>query len=184
MTFRKYSGFDKNTTSRVSTDGNGRVIKRPTPEFSEENTVKVNVGATTTGEPETNASVTNSGTETDVVLNFTIPRGKDGQDGDDGNNATEPSFTVHAESGSDAAAYISGSPPNWLISLVLPRGEKGDKGDVGDPTLEGPMGPAGPAGPPGTCEFDHSQFITEAPSDGQPYVRYMNAWYPLSNFVS
>ena len=47
-------------------------------------TVSVNVGKTTTGEPGTNASVTNSGDETNVVLNFTIPRGNTGPQGPQG----------------------------------------------------------------------------------------------------
>ena len=47
-------------------------------------TVSVNVGETTTGEPGTNASVTNSGDETNVVLNFTIPRGNPGPAGSQG----------------------------------------------------------------------------------------------------
>ena len=47
-------------------------------------TVSVNVGKTTTGEPGTNASVTNSGDETNVVLNFTIPRGNTGPTGKQG----------------------------------------------------------------------------------------------------
>jgi hypothetical protein len=47
-------------------------------------TVSVNVGETTTGEPGTNASVTNSGDETNVVLDFTIPRGKTGPQGPQG----------------------------------------------------------------------------------------------------
>jgi hypothetical protein len=42
----------------------------------------VTVGATTTGNPGTNAEVTNSGTSTAPVLNFTIPRGADGVDAD------------------------------------------------------------------------------------------------------
>ena len=47
-------------------------------------TVSVNVGETTTGEPGTNANVTNSGDETNVVLNFTIPRGDPGPAGKQG----------------------------------------------------------------------------------------------------
>lgn len=47
-------------------------------------TVSVNVGETATGEPGTNASVTNSGDETNVVLNFTIPRGNPGPTGKQG----------------------------------------------------------------------------------------------------
>ena len=35
----------------------------------------VTVGTVTTGEPGTDALVTNSGTENAAVLNFTIPRG-------------------------------------------------------------------------------------------------------------
>lgn len=39
------------------------------------------VGTVTTGAPGTSATVTNSGTSTDAVLNFTIPRGDKGEDG-------------------------------------------------------------------------------------------------------
>lgn len=39
------------------------------------------VGTTTTGNPGTNASVTNSGTTTNVVLDFTIPKGDTGATG-------------------------------------------------------------------------------------------------------
>jgi len=42
----------------------------------------VTVGTTTTGAAGTNASVTNSGTSSAAVLNFTIPRGEKGETGD------------------------------------------------------------------------------------------------------
>lgn len=48
----------------------------------------IKIGSVTTGEPGTNASVTNSGTASNVVLNFTLPRGNNGKDG---------SVTVDAE---------------------------------------------------------------------------------------
>ncbi len=41
----------------------------------------IKIGSVTTGEPGTNASVTNSGTASNVVLDFTLPRGNDGADG-------------------------------------------------------------------------------------------------------
>ena len=41
----------------------------------------ITVGETTTGDPGTNASVTNSGTNENVILNFTIPRGNTGDAG-------------------------------------------------------------------------------------------------------
>ena len=47
-------------------------------------TVSVEVESTTTGEPGTNAQVTNSGTSQNVKLNFTIPRGEKGDKGDKG----------------------------------------------------------------------------------------------------
>lgn len=42
----------------------------------------ITVGTTTTGEAGTNASVTNSGTSSNAVFNFTIPQGAKGDDGD------------------------------------------------------------------------------------------------------
>ena len=42
---------------------------------TDSNTVTVNVGTTTTGLPGTNAQVTNSGTDKNVILNFVIPSG-------------------------------------------------------------------------------------------------------------
>ena len=62
----------------------------------------VTVGSTTTGEPGTNASVTNSGTSSDAVLDFVIPRGLQGPQGakgdtgDTGPAGTTPSITVTA----------------------------------------------------------------------------------------
>lgn len=44
-----------------------------------DNATKVSVGTTITGEAGTQANVTNSGTSSDVVLNFTIPRGDQGE---------------------------------------------------------------------------------------------------------
>ena len=44
----------------------------------------IRIGSVTTGAAGSNASVTNSGTTSDVVLNFTLPRGKDGTGGGGG----------------------------------------------------------------------------------------------------
>jgi hypothetical protein len=46
--------------------------------------VTADVGSTATGEPGTEAIVTNSGTTQEMVLDFVIPRGADGADGVDG----------------------------------------------------------------------------------------------------
>lgn len=71
----------------------------------------VTVGTTTTGEPGTDASVTNSGTSSAAVLNFTIPKGAKGDTGATG--ATGPQG---------------------------PKGDKGDKGDTGEQGPAGSAG--------------------------------------------
>ena len=67
-------------------------------------TVSVNVGETTTGESGTNASVTNSGDETNVVLNFTIPRGKTGPQGPQGKPGADGKTGPQGPAGPGVAA--------------------------------------------------------------------------------
>ncbi len=43
---------------------------------------RINIGTVTTANPDEAASVTNSGTPNDVILDFVIPRGETGQSGD------------------------------------------------------------------------------------------------------
>jgi hypothetical protein len=116
MTYRRHSNLKAGQFSRTSITGAGNVIKR--------------AGSGGGGEgPQGPAGPAG-------------PAGQDGEDGIDGIDGVSPEppfFTISAESGDHAAAYISGSHPNWHITLVLQRGEKGDAGDVG------------PQGPPGTC---------------------------------
>ena len=90
-------------------------------------TVSVNVGETTTGEPSTNARVTNSGDETNVVLNFTIPRGKTGSQGPQG---------VPGATGPQGPQGVPGA-----------TGKTGPQGTQGVPGATGKTGPQGPAGP-------------------------------------
>lgn len=180
MPYRRSSGVKYSKSSRSAVTGKGNVVTKPRgPTGGEGGDLTVNVGTTTTGEPETSAIVTNSGTETDAVLNFTIPRGKDGDDG----QCQAPNFTVHGESGDNSAAYISGSYPSLHINFVIQRGEKGDKGDMGD---------SGNATYNyyyyySSCECpppDLSGYIQEAPNDGQPYVRINGGWSPLYNYAT
>lgn len=63
----------------------------------------VTVGMTTTGAPGTQASVTNSGTANDVVLDFTIPRGDDGA----GSSYTLPVATASTLGGVKIGSGIS-----------------------------------------------------------------------------
>lgn len=89
----------------------------------------VSVGMVITGEPGSQAYVTNSGTNSDAVFNFTIPRGNDGTPG---------------ETGPEGPQGIQG--PKGDQGETGPQGPKGDAGAAGS---QGPKGDTGPAGAPG-----------------------------------
>lgn len=101
----------------------------------------VSVGTTTTGEAGTDASVTNSGTSSDAVLNFTIPRGadgapgadgRDGTDGQDGASATvSVGTTTTGAAGTDASVTNSGTPSDAVLNFAIPRGADGQDGADG-----------------------------------------------------
>lgn len=93
----------------------------------------ITVGQTTTGNPGTNASVTNVGTNENAILNFTIPEGMTGPTGPQGIQG------LRGETG-----------PTGPIGPQGPQGETGPQGIQG---LTGETGPAGPAGPAGTTQI-------------------------------
>ena len=72
----------------------------------------VTVGTVTTGEPGTDAIVTNSGTESAAVLEFIIPKGENGEGVPDGGTAGQ--LLSKTETGT---AWIdppqSGVQPDW-----------------------------------------------------------------------
>ena len=80
----------------------------------------VTVG-TTTGAPGTNASVTNSGTAENAILNFTIP---DGQNGKTPVVTVEPTTTLDA--GQPATATAIPTSDGVQIDFGIPQGESGD----------------------------------------------------------
>ena len=85
----------------------------------------IEIGETTTGEPGTPANVTNSGTNTAPVLNFTIP------EGEKGDAATIQVGTVTAsEPGSEPQVKNSGTENAAVFDFVLPRGQTGPTGQA------------------------------------------------------
>lgn len=132
----------------------------------------VRVGTVSTGAPGTQAAVNNSGTETDAVLNITIPRGGDGENGKDGNN------------GKDGAPGAKGADgATWLFGNAAPT-TQGKSGDFyintsnfdlyskasGTWTKTGNIkGATGPAGPPGNDGKDGSNGTNG--KDGAPGVK-------------
>lgn len=69
----------------------------------------IKIGSVTTGAAGSNASVTNSGTASNVVLNFTLPRGNDGKDG---------GITVDAELSDTSTNPIQNKAVNTAINTV------------------------------------------------------------------
>lgn len=69
----------------------------------------IKIGTVKTGAAGSNASVTNSGTASNVVLNFTLPRGNDGKDG---------GITVDAELNDTSTNPIQNKAVNTAINTV------------------------------------------------------------------
>lgn len=89
----------------------------------------ITIGTVSTGEENTNVVVTNSGTNTDVILNFTIPKGSKGEKGDVGPIGLTGPKGDKGNTGEQGPQGI--------------QGEKGEKGDIG---LKGDTGNIGPRG--------------------------------------
>ena len=116
---------------------------------------KISVGSTTTSDPGTQASVTNTGDDTDAVLNFTIPRGDKGdsgpqgapgpqgergetgpkgEKGDPGKSGTvSVGDTTTGAPGTNAIVTNVGTDSAAILNFTIPRGDKGDPGEKGDP---------------------------------------------------
>ena len=107
----------------------------------------VTVGITNTGEPGSNASVTNLGTSSDAILSFTIPTGsrgpqgqtgpqgpkgedgKDGEKGDKGDAGQAATVTVGSTTtinpGTSATVTNSGTTSAAILNFGIPRGATG-----------------------------------------------------------
>ena len=128
--------------------------------------VSVVVGTTTTGDAGTDAKVENAGTNTELVLNFTIPKGEKGDKGDtgatgaqgpkgdkgdagtNGTNGTDgapagfgtPVATVDANVGIPSVSVEASGPDTAKVFTFTFTNLKGEKGDTG---AQGEQGPAG-----------------------------------------
>lgn len=104
----------------------------------------INVGAVTTLEPGQEATVINTGSETNAVLAFGIPKGDKGDKGDKGetgDNATIAIGTVTTlEPDQEATVQNTGTETNAVLAFGIPKGVQGD------------TGPQGPQGVPGVNE--------------------------------
>ena len=87
------------------------------------------VGTTTTGNPGTNASVTNSGTSSAAVLDFVIPKGDTGASGPAGADGQAATITVGSTTtgaaGTNASVTNSGTSSAAVLNFTIPRGDTG-----------------------------------------------------------
>ena len=95
----------------------------------------ITVGSTTTTSAGTNASVTNSGTSENVILNFSIPRGETGPTGPQG---------IQGVTGPTGPQGIQG-----VTGPTGPQGIQGVTGPTGPQGIQGETGPTGPQGESG-----------------------------------
>lgn len=93
-------------------------------------TVSVNVNSTTTGAPGTDASVTNSGDEVNVMLDFVIPRGATGATGAAAGFGTV-SATVDSNVGTPSVTVTSSGPDTAKVFSFAFHNLKGEQGDAG-----------------------------------------------------
>lgn len=101
----------------------------------------ISIGTVTEGDT---AMVSNSGTDTNVVLNFVMPKGVKGDQGPQGNPGAAATVTVGTtttgEAGTEASVTNSGTTSAAVLNFVIPKGDKGDKGEKGDPGQAGESG--------------------------------------------
>jgi microcystin-dependent protein len=87
----------------------------------------VTVGTTTTGAAGSVAVVSNAGTSSAAVLNFTIPRGNTGATGSTGPQGPSGTVAVGSTStgveGTEAQVTNSGTSTNAVLEFVIPRGD-------------------------------------------------------------
>ena len=92
----------------------------------------ITVGTTTTGVPGTDATVTNVGTDENVILEFSIPAGIDGATGPTGPTGATgatPTLTIGTvttgDPGTEASATLTGTAPDFVLNLTIPQGPTG-----------------------------------------------------------
>ena len=121
----------------------------------------ITVGSVTSGDE---ASVTNSGTSTNAVFDFVLPKGDKGDPGQDGADGAAATIVVGnvttGEAGTDVQVTNSGTTNEAVFDFVIPKGEKGDKGDQGD---QGPAGNDGADGAAATIQI--GQVTTVGPEE-------------------
>ena len=127
--------------------GDGIGATGPTGPTGPQGPSTIEVGLTTTLEPGSDATVTNVGTDENVILEFSIPAGPTGPTGATGDigptgptgatgdigptgpTGATPILTIGTvttgDPGTEATASITGTSPNFVLNLTIPQGPTG-----------------------------------------------------------
>ncbi len=136
---------DKNEKSNCKKNDNcGCDHKKPCPPVCDCPTTTVTVGRTITGAPGSNAQVNNSGTSTNVVLDFVVPQGPTGPQGAQGPQGVPGLTGAQGAVGPQGPQGIAG-----VVGATGPTGPTGPQGIAGAVGATGPTGPTGATGPTG-----------------------------------
>ena len=161
-------GYDRYTVKNMTSNSGGTTSVVSGGGGTGSTTVSVRVNSTTTGEPGTDASVTNVGTDENVQLDFVIPRGANGGKGDkgdkgdpgekgekgnpgtDGSNGVSPVLSVTEIINGHKVTIVD---TDGTKSFDVLNGSKGDPGDKGVPGDKGNPGTDGLDGKAATIEI-------------------------------
>lgn len=98
----------------------------------------VRIGTVTTLEPGSKATVSNSGTTMDAILNFGIPRGADGEGGGGSSEPGADGFSPIAKvTQTSTGATITITDKDGTTTATVSNGKDGAKGDTGAPGAPG-----------------------------------------------
>lgn len=107
----------------------------------------ISIGTVTTLSSGSNATVVNSGTSMDAVLDFGIPQGPQGETGASGPQGPKGDTGDVGPQGPKGDTGPQG--PKGETGPQGPQGETGPQGPKGDTGPQGPKGDTGPQGPSG-----------------------------------
>ena len=174
----------------------------------------IEIGNVSTGTPGTDVIVTNRGTNTDAIFDFTIPQGEKGETG-----TVSVGDVVTGEAGTDASVVNSGTSTDAVLDFTIPRGASAtvtvgnvSTGAAGSPASVVNRGTSGnaildfviPRGENGDgytgAQVDEPNkmlllertqnmlsemaFIDDAPSDSKTYARKNGAWSQAAPIAS